>query len=1162
MGRSHPRAVRRARESAALGILFAFAAATPAAAFEFFDGRLVVHGAFEQQIRALGRDMSTGDDIDLAQWYTVFGVETEFTAVEDGWGPIDLLSFFARFETRYDCVYTRGCGLFGGADAFGNRADHLPGRIVDAERSGFQGSVFVDDLGSYAGRIVRAEEDLRNGFGRAEFGPTNDRRPLLFSQLHRIDGLFEIAGPDQNFGAGEGPAGADDPAFFYFREVLDNCQFGSREIAGGDDGHGVQILGPINPKCRINPAGRLRNLPNPFRTGDLSPITGRGGTTELPYRPAPIYGFDEPAPRSAAQGVFYPSPAYRRLLDSGNLGDFDQNFRQAELEWNRGASQQDEKELKELYADVEMFDSRLWLRVGKQNIVWGKTELFRTTDQFNPTDLALATLPELEESRIPLWAVRGVWSFWSVGPFQDLRLELAANFDQFEPSDLGRCGEPFTVFAACNKTAGLFFHGITGFGLAGERRPQDPWNSLHGVEVGARLEFRLGRFSFQVMDFYGFEDRPYTDKIYDFERNVDPLSGRPRRANSRGTCVTGTEPACLRITSNILPNGDIPDPPPGEAGSVVDPASRQESLDNLSANLQLFTMICSTSIGFNAIDPAACGQTVFNSLNSPLSRTPEDRSVAKETLVVSGLLSNSLAGNTLAGGSILPLLVRRPDGGVVPPPFVRLNADPCDSFQTDGCPDKGDAPMSDFGGNPFYASGGPTLNQVLTDEQEALLGCGAFYGTDCEADGIDLANTEASVLMQAVVGFPGNSLDEWLTTNGLAQPGTTGFAGGPVATRYLGSAGVGILPGARGVADAGYDPLVDGCADGASPGCAGAMTLAIPSVDLLGNTLPDGGFGPSTGQAFASEMAAFSWNFQMLAAALSSPPDLEAPLLFPDTCPAGAPPDCLDVEPDEFDATRPFSTDPGQCSWAQPQFCGVLNSFFVVVGLQRNSVRAAGNGDFGRADFIWHSGGEAVLRYEKRNVMGFSMDFAEDFTKSNISVEAAWIEGQQFTDVNTRDGISDSDTLNLTVSVDRPTFINFLNDQRTFFFNTQWFFQYLPSYKRGFTSNGPFNVLATFSVNTGYFQDRLQPAVTFVYDKRSNSGAALPRVSYRFSSNFSATVGMNFFWGRFEQRDLPIQPISSIDNQVGRRAYTQGVENGLALVRDRDEAFLRIRYTF
>ncbi len=143
------------------------------------------------------------------------------------------------------------------------------------------------------------------------------------------------------------------------------------------------------------------------------------------------------------------------------FGSFDQNFSQDELAWNRGASQQDEKELKELYADIELFDSRLWLRIGKQNIVWGKTELFRTTDQFNPQDLALGSLTSLEESRIGLWALRAVWSFYNVGPLEDVRLELAMNYDEFEPTDLGRCGEPYAPLPVCDKTWGLMAHGFT-----------------------------------------------------------------------------------------------------------------------------------------------------------------------------------------------------------------------------------------------------------------------------------------------------------------------------------------------------------------------------------------------------------------------------------------------------------------------------------------------------------------------------------------------------------------------------------------------------------------------------------------------------------------------------------------------------------------------------
>jgi hypothetical protein len=42
-----------------------------------------------------------------------------------------------------------------------------------------------------------------------------------------------------------------------------------------------------------------------------------------------------------------------------------------------------------------------------------------------------------------------------------------------------------------------------------------------------------------------------------------------------------------------------------------------------------------------------------------------------------------------------------------------------------------------------------------------------------------------------------------------------------------------------------------------------------------------------------------------------------------------------------------------------------------------------GKGRYGRRDFLWHAGGEALLTYPERNVLGLSFDFAEDFLKAN-----------------------------------------------------------------------------------------------------------------------------------------------------------------------------------
>jgi hypothetical protein len=263
---------------------------------------------------------------------------------------------------------------------------------------------------------------------------------------------------------------------------------------------------------------------------------------------------------------------------------------------------------------------------------------------------------------------------------------------------------------------------------------------------------------------------------------------------------------------------------------------------------------------------------------------------------------------------------------------------------------------------------------------------------------------------------------------------------------------------------------------------------------------------------------------------------------------------------DEFLSAEPLALD--RCSFAKPQLCSNVQAVYAVAHTTRKTVRAGGNGRFGRMQFDWHDGGSGVLRYERRNVLGLSMDFAEDRTKSTWSFEGTWIEGVPYEDNDQRGGTTKVDSYNLTVSVDRPTFINFLNSDRTFFINTQWFFQYLSGYREGFVSDGPFNVLTTLRVETGYYRDRLTPGFTVVYDFNSKSGAMIPDISYRFTENLSAQLSVAWFWGRFQEVDPAVHPVGGTPFRGGRHAYKDFAEEGLSPVRDRDEVSLILRYTF
>jgi hypothetical protein len=1091
---------------------------SPAAAIEFWDDRIAIHGFYGMQVRSIANNFDYQDGWDLTQWYHILNLEIEADIAPDGIGPLDLVSLFGRIEIRYDCVWTRGCGIFSSANTYGDRPKRLPERLLGARRSGYTMQAFTGDTR----RFRQYTDPSQLSFNLRDL-PTPSREPLTFSFIPGLENLSASTGPDGVLGTN------DDPFPYYTYDFMNpkECLFGVQRRKGSAELVGDRNL-PHTPACEVVPNAALADKANPLSARDFSPVIGGFGSGELPFRPVPkVPAGPRKGRGEVAQGVWLPNYKLAGMLRDDKFGSFDQNFTQKELSWNHGASQQDEKELKELYADIELFDSRLWLRIGKQNIVWGKTELFRTTDQFNPQDLALGSLTSLEESRIGLWALRAVWSFYTIGPLEDVRLEVAVNYDEFEPTDIGRCGEPYAPLPVCDKTWGLMAHGFVGFAIAGEERPPHPWNSWSGIEVGGRLEWRWDRYSFAITDFYGYNDGAYVDPIFSYSRNVDPLSGRPRWGMETGPCRTGKEGSCLKEAN---------------------------ALTHHSVAQTYFHFICATSIGFSTLDLTACGQSVYNSQNPALEGGDITSSSPTIAVTVGTILAgmDANASSPLTGGGLfLALAGYGPPDGAPPGTITRSMAQVrAMTAGRNGYPNGASTPLvslvtdsnngyADWPNHPIPFQNAFTfwgMGRFLSDEQQALLGCGPFYGTDCEIDGMDLMNSEASASIQSWPLFEG-TFDQGtlrLTTDArFPQPGTTGFNGGPVCTRYEGGKTF-ILPGCRGPGDLGYNKAVDGSTEGRDEW----------NANLLG-----GGLGPDsyqrvhpfTGQKWGNEMAIISWNLLMTLAALSLPEDPNNP------------------KDDEFAPNDPFRTN--GCSFAAPQFCSVISAYNAITGVRRNAVIAGGNGRFGRRDFNWHGGGDLALRYEKRNVLGFSMDFAEDFTKSNWSMEFTWIEGLPYTNHDKFTNTSIADTYNLTLSMDRPTFVNFLNQNRTLFFNTQWFFQYVNGYERSFAANGPWNVLATFTVSTGYFQDRLLPSLTFVYDFGSVSGGILPEVLYRLTENLSAAVGLAGFFGSFEKRVAPLYE-NSLGNRVGRGAYNAFVENGLAAIRERDELWLRIRYTF
>lgn len=89
------------------------------------------------------------------------------------------------------------------------------------------------------------------------------------------------------------------------------------------------------------------------------------------------------------------------------------------------------------------------VRVGKQQVVWGRTDLFRVLDVINPVDFSRHNIfDELEDIRIPQWIAQAEWRMGAVGNFDDMNLGIVWNFDKFRPSNLGTCGQAYRILDA------------------------------------------------------------------------------------------------------------------------------------------------------------------------------------------------------------------------------------------------------------------------------------------------------------------------------------------------------------------------------------------------------------------------------------------------------------------------------------------------------------------------------------------------------------------------------------------------------------------------------------------------------------------------------------------------------------------------------------------
>ena len=220
------------------------------------------------------------------------------------------------------------------------------------------------------------------------------------------------------------------------RTVVDAIQAGAGlpNLGGPGGGPNINMFVDPNyanvniPPAQYGPGAGLRLL------GDSWHDNNRGGITfAVPVRPCNVDS--------------------RGCADFGGYGD--QN--QSELEFPEFNDRLDfirEAYVKKTFGLANGTD--VFVKLGKQQVVWGRTDLFRVLDVVNPIDYSRNNIyDELQDIRIPMWIAQGEWRMGSSESMQERNLSVVWNFDKYRASNLGQCGTPNVML-----DAGCFFRGM------------------------------------------------------------------------------------------------------------------------------------------------------------------------------------------------------------------------------------------------------------------------------------------------------------------------------------------------------------------------------------------------------------------------------------------------------------------------------------------------------------------------------------------------------------------------------------------------------------------------------------------------------------------------------------------------------------------------------
>ena len=218
-------------------------------------------------------------------------------------------------------------------------------------------------------------------------------------------------------------------------------------------------------------------------------------------------------------GSRYKVPGRRRDLDARQRAYFGLDQSQNDLRFGmlRDTNFDLYYPVREAYFDFfwDGFGGRNWLRIGKQQHVWGKADFFRLQDIVNPINFSDHFFVDpFDDTRVPLWSVLLEHRFGTLGPLRDVAGSIVWVFDRYTALGLGHPAQPWALgfsrtidaFAFGNDLFGqAFFPGRDDVNMGLYRNAAPDWN-LKNAGIGMRWEATIGNFRFQLTDWFAFQD--------------------------------------------------------------------------------------------------------------------------------------------------------------------------------------------------------------------------------------------------------------------------------------------------------------------------------------------------------------------------------------------------------------------------------------------------------------------------------------------------------------------------------------------------------------------------------------------------------------------------------------------------------------------------------